>query len=190
MKHSATRDFYAHWDAQRGQAKAPDRTALDLDPIRHLLADTFVLSFEAPLRLPVRVAGTRVSALMGADLKGHDFLEFWQDDSRDQLADLAAITKDESLATVAGVTARTARGTPLFLELLLLPFASRSHTQEAITGLIVPLTQPSFVGHDAVTSFALTTWRHQGHQNLTLRQRAVRRLALAKGLMVYEGLTG
>ena len=25
MKHSATRDFYAHWDEQRGEAKAPDR---------------------------------------------------------------------------------------------------------------------------------------------------------------------
>ncbi|RYE51024.1 MAG: PAS domain-containing protein [Hyphomicrobiales bacterium] len=190
MKHSATRDFYAHWDEQRGEAKAPDRAALDLEPIRHLLADTFVLSFEAPLRLPVRVAGTRVAALIGAELKGRDFLDFWQDDSRDQLADLAAITKDESLATVAGATAQTNRGTTLFLELLLLPFASRSYTQEAITGLMVPLTQPGFVGHETVTHFTLTTWRHQGHQNLTLRQRAVRRLALAKGLMVYEGLVG
>ena len=33
--------------------------------------------------------------------------------------------------------------------------------------------------------FSLVTWRHAGHR--TLRQRAVRRLALAKGLMVYEG---
>lgn len=190
MKHSATRDFYAHWDEQRGQAKAPDRSALDLDPIRHLLADTFVLSFEAPLRLPVRVAGTRVSALLGADLKGRDFLSFWNNESRAQLADLAAITKDESLATIAGVTAETDRGSTLFLELMLLPFAPRSHTLEAITGLIVPLTNPPLARRECITRLVLTTWRHQGHQNLTFRQRAVRRLALAKGLMVYEGLTG
>lgn len=190
MKHSSTRDFYAHWDEQRGQASAPDRSLLDLDPVRHVLADTFVLSFEAPLRLPVRVAGTRVSALMGTDLKGRDFLDFWHGEQRNQMSDLASITKDESLATVAGVSARTDRGSTLMLELLLLPFAPRAHTLEAIAGLLVPLTNPLLVGRETVSCFELTTWRHQGHRSQTIGQRMVKRLAIAKGLMVYEGLVG
>lgn len=190
MKHPSTRDLYAYWNKQRADAQAPDRRAMQPGPIRHLVGDTFVLACDRGASFPVRVAGTRVCALVGRDLKGQDFLDLWNAPSRHEIEDLIGISTNEGLATVAGVTAMTDTGLPVYLELLLLPFAPSSLAPQCISGSLVPLTVPERFDHTRLETFALTTWRHEGHRLVTMRQRTVRRLALARGFMVYEGLRG
>jgi hypothetical protein len=190
MKHPSTRDLYDYWDKQRAGAPAPERNAMEPGPIRHLIGDTFVICCAQGSRFPLRVAGTRVCAMVGRDLKGQDFLELWARASRRQLEDFLSIATEESLATIAGVTAFTDKLSPVYLELLLLPFAPSVLAPQSVTGSLVPLTVPAQLEHSSLHDFSLTTWRHAGHQPQTLRQRAVHRLALAKGLMVYEGLRG
>lgn len=190
MKHPSTRELYDYWDKQRADAPAPDRSAMEPGPIRHLIGDTFVLSCEHATRFPVRIAGTRMCALVGRDLKGEDFLELWARANRRQVEDFLVIATEESLATVAGVTAFTDKLSPVYLELLLLPFAPSVLAPPSVTGSLVPLTVPAQLEHSSLRDLSLTTWRHVGHQSQTLRQRAVRRLTLAKGFMVYEGLRG
>lgn len=190
MKHPSTRDLYAYWDKQRANAPAPDRRAMEPGPIRHLIGDTFVLGCDQGARFPVRVAGTRVCALVGQDLKGQDFLDLWNAPSRCEIEDLIGIATDESLATVAGVTALTDTQLPVYLELLLLPFAPSSLAPQCVTGSLVPLTVPERFDHTRLQEFALTTWRHSGHRPQTIRQRAVRKLTLARGFVVYEGFRG
>lgn len=188
MKHPSTRELYAYWDKQRAGAPAPDRNAMEPGPIRHLIGDTFVVSCDHASCFPVRVAGTRVCAIVGRDLKGQDFLNLWARASRRQIEDFLGIATEESLATVAGVTAFTDKQMPVYLELLLLPLASSVLAPQSVTGSLVPLTVAAQLEHSRLQDLSLTTWRHAGHQ--PLRQRAVRRLALAKGFMVYEGLRG
>jgi hypothetical protein len=159
-------------------------------PIRHLLGDTFVICCDHASRFPLRVAGTRVCAMIGRDLKGQDFLDLWARASRRQVEDFLSIATQESLATVAGVTAFTDKLSPVCFELLLLPFAPSLLAPKSVTGLLVPLTVPAELEHSSLRDLSLTTWRHAGHQQQTLRQRAVHRLALAKGFMMYEGLRG
>lgn len=190
MKHPSTREFYDYWDRQRAAAPAPDRTALEPGPIRHLLGDTFVIGCDCGRQFPLRVAGTRICAMIGRDLKGEDFLDLWARASRRQIEDFLAIATEESLATVAGVTAFTDGLSPVYLELLLLPLAPSVLGPQSVTGSLVPLTVPAQPEASSLHDLSLTTWRHAGHQPHTLRQRAVRRLALAKGFMVYEGLRG
>ena len=190
MKHPSTRELYEYWDQQRAGAPAPERNALEPGPIRHLIGDTFVICCDRGSRFPLRIAGTRVCAMVGRDLKGEDFLELWARASRRQVEDFLSIATEESLATVAGVTAFTDKLSPVYLELLLLPFAPSALAPQSVTGSLVPLTVPADLEHSSLHDLSLTTWRHAGHQPQTLRQRAVRRLALAKGLMVYEGLRG
>jgi hypothetical protein len=190
MKHPSTREFYAYWDTQRAGAPAPDRNALEPGPIRHLIGDTFVVGCDQASRFPLRVAGTRFCALAGRDLKGQDFLSLFARASRRQVEDFLSIATEESLATVAGVTAFTDKLAPVYLEMLLLPFAPSVLVPQSVTGSLVPLTVPAQLEHSTLHDFSLTTWRHAGHQQHTLRQRAVRRLALAKGFMAYEGLRG
>ena len=190
MKHPATRELYEYWDRQRAGEAAPDRNAMEPGPIRHLIGDTFVIGCGPAARFPLRVAGTRVCALVGRDVKGQDFLSLFARASRRQIEDFLGIATEESLATVAGVTAFTDKLSPVYLELLLLPFAPSVLTPQSVTGSLVPLTVPAELEHSSLHDLSLTTWRHAGHQPRTLRQRAVQRLALAKGFMAYEGLRG
>ena len=73
MKHPSSREFFAYWDAKRGDARAPDRSEIEPGAVRELLGDIFVLSYDNDAGYPFRVAGTRVSALLGRDLKDTSF---------------------------------------------------------------------------------------------------------------------
>ena len=82
MKHPSSRAFFAYWDKKRGTARAPDRSDIDPAGVRELLGDIFVLSCEPKLGFPFRVAGTRVCALAGRDLKDQSFAAMFTEASR------------------------------------------------------------------------------------------------------------
>ena len=58
-------------------------------------ADTFILSFEPELGHPIRIAGTRVCALFGREIKGEAFLDLFSRDARDEMRHLIAIVAHE-----------------------------------------------------------------------------------------------
>lgn len=183
MKHPANREFFAYWNEKRGEEIAPDRSALAPDAVRHLLGDIFVLGYDLPGGYPVRVAGTRMCALIGSDLKGRSFTALFAGGSRREIEDILGIVAEESLATVAGITASSASGAPAHLELLLLPFSNRAHTPFSLTGLLAPMTPH----HGVLGEFHLTSWRHI-EPDPAARPRALRKWQIARGFMVYEGL--
>lgn len=187
MKHPSSQQFFAYWDEVRGFEPAPTRLDFEPSPVRHLLGDSFVLAYQHSEGFPVRVAGTRLCALLGRDIKGQSFSALWRPDSRKEIEDIVGIVAEETLGTVAGVTAMV-NGMPLFLELLLLPFATRPHAPASLTGILAPLTVPAVPDYGGVRDLQLTSWRHVGHRRDTIRSRALRKLAIARGLMVYEGL--
>src|SRR5205807_10389481 len=136
---------------------------------------------------PFRVAGTRLCALLGTDVKGQRFDALWASKSRKEVEDLIGIAAEEQVGTVAGATAMV-NGMPLFLELLLLPFAIRPHTPATVTGVLAPLTVPAVPDYGGVGDLALTSWRHVGHGPQSIGRRMLRKWSAARGLMVYEGL--
>jgi hypothetical protein len=105
MKHPSSREFFAYWNEKRGTARAPDRADIDPAAVRGLLGDIFVLSCEPHLGFPFRVAGTRVCALAGRDLKDSSFAALFNDASRREIEEITTIVADESLGAIAGVTA-------------------------------------------------------------------------------------
>lgn len=184
MRHPSSRAFFAYWDSKRGDAHAPPRSALEPGPVRELLGDIFVVSCDSSPAFPLRVAGTRVCALLGGDRKGDSFPALFAKDSRAELTQILTVVADEFLVAVAGVTGTAPDGAKLHLEMLLLPFNARAHTPLSLTGLLVPLTP----GHDRLIDLTLTSHRFLAHPPQRFRPRALRKLALARGLMVYEGL--
>jgi hypothetical protein len=184
MKHPSSREFFTYWDEKRGAARAPDRSDIEPGAVRELLGDIFVLSYDAAAGHPFRVAGTRVCALVGRDLKDRSFSALFAADARREIEDIIAVVAEEMLAAVAGITATSEDGSPAHLELLLLPFSARAHTPLSLTGSIAP-----FEGeHRLLRDFKLTSWRYLAHPPQKLVPRALRKLAIARGLMVYEGL--
>ena len=68
-----------------------------------------------------RLAGTRVCALFGREIKGERFNALWSEASRAQIANISNAAVNEAVGAVAGVTGRTEKGAETELELLLLP---------------------------------------------------------------------
>jgi len=183
MKHPSSRGFFAYWDAKRGDARAPDRSEIEPAAVRELLGDIFVLACENDTGYPFRVAGTRVCALLGRDLKDHSFSALFAPEARREIEEIITYVAEETLPAIAGIGATTERGRTAHLELLLLPFQARAHAPISLTGSLAPFEQAPGTLRD----FRLTSWRYL-HQPEKLVPRTLRKLALARGLMVYEGV--
>jgi hypothetical protein len=184
MKHPSNREFFAYWDDKRGGARAPDRSDIEPGAVRELLSDIFVLSYDGDAGYPFRVAGTRVCALLGRDLKDRSFSALFAPESRREIEEIIAVVCEEMLAAVAGITATSQDGSLAHLELLLLPFNARAHTPLSLTGLLAPFG----TAHSVLGDFKLTSWRYLAHPPQRFVPRALKKLAIARGLMVYEGL--
>jgi hypothetical protein len=183
MKHPATSAYFAYWDGKRAGERAPDRSAIEPGEVRELLGDIFVLSYDTTAGFPFRVAGTRVCALFGRDLKDTSFLSLFAGNSRREIEDIATIVAEETLGALAGVTARAPSGALAHLELLLLPFTTRAHMPISMTGLLAPFeTNLGLLGE-----LELSSYRYL-HRPEKIVPRALRKLAIARGFMVYEGL--
>jgi hypothetical protein len=183
MKHPSSREFFAYWNEKRGRARAPERTDIEPSALRDLLADIFVLSCDATAGYPFRVAGTRVCALFGRDLKDTSFGALFAAGARREIEEIVAAVAEETLPAIAGLTATAQDGSIAHLELLLLPFLTRAHAPISLTGLLAPF-EPN---RGVLGELALTSWRYL-HQPEKLLPRVVRKLSLARGFMVYEGL--
>lgn len=183
MKHPSSREFFAYWDDKRGTAHAPDRSDIEPSALRDLLADIFVLSYDSEAGYPFRVAGTRVCALFGRDMKDASFAALFAANARREIEEIIAAVAEETLPAIAGLTATAQDGNLTHLELLLLPFSTRAHTPISLTGLLAPFeTNPGVLGE-----LSLTSWRYL-HTPEKIFPRAIRKLAIARGFMVYEGL--
>lgn len=184
MKHPASREFFDYWDGKRGHARAPERSDFEPNAVRELLGDIFVLSCDTNSFYPFRVAGTRLSAMFGRDLKDKSFPALFTPAGRREIEEIVATVADEMLPAVAGLTATDQRGARSPLELLLLPFNSRAHAPISLTGLLAPFETPGSV----LGELELTSFRYIHPPAESLLPRALRKLKIARGFMVYEGL--
>ncbi|TVR08363.1 MAG: PAS domain-containing protein [Salinarimonadaceae bacterium] len=158
MKHAATRMLFSYWDALRGERAAPDRGEIEPGEIRHILADTFILENEdGPARF--RLAGTRLCALFGCELKNAPFSAIWDPAAPDDGVRQIDIVTSETAGIVAGIVGESTRGEPLDMELLLLPMRHRGRTHSRIIGALSPAIVPLWIGYDRLSHIRLTSMR-------------------------------
>ena len=190
MKHPSTQALFAHWNERRRDRPAPERAEIEPSAIRATLADTFVLSFNTLMHHPFRLAGTRVCALFGRELKGEPFGALWDAPGSRQVADLAVIVADESVGMVAGASGWTAEGHSVEFELLLLPLRHFGRTHVRMIGALAPLKVPYWLGASPVLALALGAHRYLGGDAEVLPLPAPvadARARLRRGLVVYDG---
>jgi hypothetical protein len=187
MKHAASRELYAYWEKKRGTRPAPDRAEIEPGAIRAVLSDAFILALDRNNGHPVRLAGTRVCALFGREIKGASFLDFWAASSRPAVEGLLSILADECTGTVAAVTAANEHGESIDLELLLLPLGIRRPSFARTIGVLAPLNIPPWLGATPIGPLTLGGRRHIGAE---LDKRLLPRFMAPRGrrgLMVYDG---
>jgi hypothetical protein len=191
MKHPSNRDLFAYWNDRRGTQLAPARGDIDPGAIRHLLGDTFVLAADGFAQYPFRLAGTRLCALFGRELKGEGFLKLWERSGQTSLRELIAVVLEEKCGVVASVSGATASDAVLAvkLELLLLPLASETRAEARIMGALAPMAAPYWLGAKAIGPLTLGMFRHIGAAVETTPAPRVAAAAgrIRHGLTVYDG---
>ena len=160
MKQASSRELFGYWTARRGKRPAPERGEIEPSAIRRALGDVFILEFDRHGGHPFRLAGTRVCALFGRELKNEAFLDLWNEEIRAPLAQLLAVVADEATGIVAAAKGRTAEGWSQDLELILLPLAHRGNTHARMIGALAPLTAPVWLGSSHLGALSLGSVRH------------------------------
>jgi hypothetical protein len=192
MKHVSSRLLFDYWNERRGDELAPDRSDIEPGPIRGALSDTFILSFNPLTGHTFRLAGTRVCALMGHELKGQSFIDLWDKPKRRPLLNLTTIVADESVGLVCGALGWTGEGYSVELELLLLPLRLRGRTHVRMIGVLAPLSSPYWLGASPIVTIALGQHRFVGSRAdsmpppvLAIPDEVMARVR--HGLVVYDG---
>jgi len=146
MKHPTSRMLHAYWERLRGERAAPERGEIEPGEIRHLLADSLILELDmAACSATIRLAGTRVCALYGRELKGQSFAQLWGAQATDPWR-IVEIVASDTLGVVAGLSGTNAAGEAADLELLLLPLRHRGRTQVRALGALSLDGTPPWIG--------------------------------------------
>jgi hypothetical protein len=158
MKHSGSVDLFQYWDRLRAGRAAPRRTEIEPADIKSLLADTFILERDSRGEAVFRLAGTRLCAIFGRELKGFSFPSLWT--SKDQrlvarLADSAFHPGNVVVITFQGSSAQERRAG---FELLLLPLDEGNGSPRTL-GIATAAEKPFWLGADPVVECVVDTIR-------------------------------
>jgi hypothetical protein len=146
MKHPLTQELYDYWNECRDGRAAPERADIDPAAIKRVLGDSFVLSIEPGEGARFRVAGTRICALFGRELRGEMFASIWQDEHARQIRELITLLTDEEIGVVAGASTSAKRDLECPLELLVLPLSHRGRSGRRMLGSLLPIERPFWLG--------------------------------------------
>jgi hypothetical protein len=160
MKSASSRELFDYWNTRRGSCAAPSRGDIEPGAIRRVLGDSFILTSDRDCGHPFRLAGTRVCAIFGRELKGEAFAALFSDTDRTNARDLVGIVADELIGVVAGVLASTPDGRSTELELVLLPLLSQAGMPMRILGALSPLSVPFWLGHTPMKALSLSAFRY------------------------------
>ena len=146
MKHAATRELYSYWDRLRGTRLAPERADIDPSAISRLLGDTFIIEIDEERSFPFRLAGTRLCALLGHEMRGESLLSLFSGVDRTEIERLLDAVSTESASIVVGLDVRSNQAHRLQVEMLMLPLRHRGEGNLRVLGAFSPAEQPYWMG--------------------------------------------
>jgi len=158
MRHDSSVALFQYWNRLRDGRPAPRRTEIEPADIKTLLADTFIMEKDVRGEAVFRLAGTRVCAIYGRELKGFSFPSLWR--SRDQKL-VSRIAQDVfSLRSVAVVSYRgiSVGGRSNQFELLLLPLDGGVENPRSL-GCLTAESKPYWLGIDPVAEALIESIR-------------------------------
>jgi hypothetical protein len=149
MRQAGTAGLFQYWNRLRDGRPAPRRTEIEPADIKSMLADTFILERDLRGDAVFRLAGTRLCATFGRELKGFAFTSLWSHSDQPKAASLALATLIEKSVSVTTLLGTTQGGRSLDLELLLLPLEGGAENPRAM-GCLCPAEKPYWLGADPV----------------------------------------
>jgi len=191
MKHPSNRELFSYWNERRGTRLAPERADIEPSAIRHVLGDTFVIEVGIGGNHTFRIAGTRLCALFGRELKGEGFIRLWERSGQAAMRELICVVTEEKVGVVASVSGSTSGDAllPVNLEMLLLPLVSPLRGDARLIGALAPMAVPYWLGARAIGPLTLGMFRHVGPavDGVVPPRLQAANGRLRHGLTVYDG---
>jgi hypothetical protein len=158
MSNPGTTELFLYWNRLRDGKPAPLRTQIEPVDIRTHLADTFILEQGMRKDVTFRLAGTRVCAIYGRELKDYAFLSLFS------LGDMGLIKrlvnacfaeKTVSMITFDGVS----RGRRVLgFDAIFMPLANTAESTR-LFGALFPKEKPFWLGADPIVESRVTSVR-------------------------------
>lgn len=135
MKHETSLALHAYWQSCHRESGVPPLgiRAAELAPI---LPSLFLIDLDVAAGLRFRFCGATMAIRYGRDLTDVSFLELWNAEDRETLAQSIRLMASRTTGLVAGVMGESIAGGFTSFEMLLLPLAGDSGAAGAIGSMV------------------------------------------------------
>lgn len=160
MRFESSKQLYSYWLNLKGSRRAPERSEIEPSDIRSILEDTFILGVNHEAKHVIyRLAGTRLCAAYGRELKGLSYLVHWHEDDIRQI--LRSITNVYSsyIPYVISHVGQTEQKWFMEYETLWLPLLPVDDGTTRILGISSPKKVPFWFGAEPIISHKLRSIR-------------------------------
>lgn len=158
MIQDGTWKLFQYWDRLRQGRPAPKRTDIEPADIKELLGDTFILERDGRGEATFRLAGTRLCAVYGRELKGFGFSSLWRDPDRRLVSRLTNSVFMAKSVVSFEFDGAAEDGRSAGFEAILLPLDGGLEYPRCL-GAVSPRTRPDWIGARPVTTATLGTVR-------------------------------
>lgn len=145
MNHRTLQVLYGYWNELRRGRLAPHRLEIEPSRIAAILAETFMLERAGASAFPYRLAGTKLCEHLGTELRGTDFLDGWDDDSRLTLERQLGSVCSQGAVALFTVEASSGPNHRLVMEGILLPLLHGGDSIGRIIGAMSATSAPPWL---------------------------------------------
>ncbi len=142
MKHDTSRILFDYWNKVRGTRRAPRRFEIEPARISRILPEAFILEQVDGEIFHFRIAGTRLCELFGMELRGHNFLDLWEDEDRFPIKRRFAAIAEQGAAGLFEFEADGSGRDPVNFEVLIVPLIQKDSAIDRFLGAMSPASEP------------------------------------------------
>jgi hypothetical protein len=158
MNFEGTIALFQYWNRLRDGRPAPRRTEVEPADIKTLLADTFILEKDTRDEALFRLAGTRLCAIYGRELKGFSFPSLWREKDQRLMARLTHGVLRQKSVLLLGYEGFTRSGRSNRFELLALPLDGGAEHPRCL-GAISMAEKPFWLGAEPIVDAVIDSIR-------------------------------
>lgn len=158
MRNAGTIELFRYWNHVRDGKPAPKRTQIEPIDIRSHLADTFILEQGLRREVTFRLAGTRVCAIYGRELKDYSFFGLFSLGDMSLAKRLINACFLDKTVSVIGFDGITSSRKVASFEGIFMPLSGPGES-ERILGAIFSDSKPFWLGAEPVNESRITSVR-------------------------------
>lgn len=158
MNQNGSITLFHYWNRLRDRRPAPRRSEVEPADIKTLLADTFILERDTRGEAVFRLAGTRLCAGYGRELKGFSFPSLWRGKDQRLVSRLIHGVFEQKSVVLITYEGFSRNGRSNRFELLALPLDGGVENPRCL-GVISAVEKPFWLGADPITDALIDTIR-------------------------------